>query len=167
MLFFIPFLWVITLSVLHPFSLGHCIVCSLSLFFGSLHCLFFIPFLWVIALSTTGYTLIIRLILDYRNCVIIMHFGAPNPYNDTGVRYYNLLWYNCKHIYVIYFMYTPSISILYHIRLIDWLVLNVNFRCMSGIAWLVSHISYTGFVTIVRYVAKETLHVLILNKHTA
>jgi hypothetical protein len=46
--------------------------------------------------------LIIRLILDYRNCVIIMHFGAPNPYNDTGVRYYNLLWYNCKHIYVIY-----------------------------------------------------------------
>jgi hypothetical protein len=46
--------------------------------------------------------LIIRLILDYRNCVIIMHFRAPNPYNDTGVRYYNLLWYNCKHIYVIY-----------------------------------------------------------------
>ena len=52
--------------------------------------------------STTVYTLIIRLILDYRNCVIIMHFRAPNPYNDTGVRYYNLLWYNCKHIYVIY-----------------------------------------------------------------
>ena len=52
--------------------------------------------------STAVYTLIIRLILDYRNCVIIMRVRAPIPYNDKGVRYKNLLWYNCKHIYVIY-----------------------------------------------------------------
>ena len=43
---------------------------------------------------------IIMLFLNHRYGWYIMWFCVVNPYNDKGVRYlyYNLLWYNCKHI---------------------------------------------------------------------